>query len=105
MRPKHEGPPTGNVGFRFVSFRAVRDVSCVRRRARDRSIARALLGGLISVMIDPWPRQILEIFLLVITGLFLHDFENRLRSRTRVATFDFLKMPSWIYEGGTADIF
>ena len=49
MRPKHEGPPTGNVGFRFVSFRAVRDVSCVRRRARDRSIARALLGGLISV--------------------------------------------------------
>ena len=45
MRPKHEGPPTGNVGFCFVSFRAVRDVSCVRRRARDRSIARALLGG------------------------------------------------------------
>ena len=45
MRPKHEGPPTGNVGSRFVSFRAVRDVSCVRRRARDRSIARALLGG------------------------------------------------------------
>ena len=48
MRPKHEGPPTGNVGFRFVSFRAVRDVSCVRRRARDKSISRALLGGLIS---------------------------------------------------------
>ena len=65
VRPKHEGPPTGNVGFRFVSFRAVRDVSCVRRRARDRSIARALiLGGLISVVIDPWPRQTLEIFLL-----------------------------------------
>ena len=49
MRPKHEGPSTGNVGFRFVSFRAVRDVSGVRRRARDISIARALLGGLISV--------------------------------------------------------
>ena len=64
MRPKHEGPPTGNVGFRFVSFRAVRDVSCVRRRARDRSIARALLGGLILVMVDPWLTQILDIFLL-----------------------------------------
>ena len=69
MRPKHEGPPTGNVGFRFVSFRAVRDVSCVRRRARDRSIAQALLGGLISVMIDLWSRQILEIFILTDHGV------------------------------------
>ena len=45
MRPKHEGPPTGNVGFRFVSFRAVRDVSCVRRRARQINSASLTRGA------------------------------------------------------------
>ena len=42
MRPKHEGPPTGNVGFRCDSFRAVRAVS-VRATSRARQINSASL--------------------------------------------------------------
>ena len=56
-------PPTGNVGFRFVSFRAVRDVSCVRRRARDRSIGRVRSE---SPEILWWLRRSGRIFLLLL---------------------------------------
>ena len=57
-------------------------------------------GGGSGPVITPWLRQLGEIFLLLVTGLFFHDFENRLFSRTPVQTFSAREMPSCSYHTG-----
>ena len=104
----------------------MRDVSCVRRRARQINRARGsgeedrhFVGKeilpkflLLLLLRHPGGSPVLndrgpapfsytcpnyQLFLGKSSG-FVNDSENRVRSRTRVQTFVFLILPSWIYQ-------